>query len=237
MGRDLSRRCVEPEILDALAPDDPGAIASRRDLARLNAIMFQPGIMAALLSDRLPAPPRRILEIGGGDGGFMLAVARRLTRRWGPAADVELVLLDRQAVAAPGREAAFAALGWTLRRVEADVFDWLKGADKNFDAVTVNLALHHFPDADLARLLSGLAASAPVFAATEPRRGRFPLVASQLVGAIGANDVTRHDAPVSVRAGFAGKELSALWPARGFAIEEGPRGLFTHAFAARREAP
>jgi hypothetical protein len=46
--------------------------------------------------------------------------------------------------------------------------------------------------------------------------------------------VTRYDAPVSVRAGFRGQELSRLWPQSGWTLREQPARLFTHAFAARR---
>jgi hypothetical protein len=53
---------------------------------------------------------------------------------------------------------------------------------------------------------------------------------------IGCNAVTRHDAAASVRAGFAGRELSALWPARpGWRLREGRAGLFSHLFVARME--
>ena len=69
--------------------------------------------------------------------------------------------------------------------------------------------------------------------ATEPLRTRPSLLASRLVGLIGANDVTRHDAPASVRAGFRGRELRALWePRLGMVIAEQARMPFTHAFAA-----
>ena len=74
---------------------------------------------------------------------------------------------------------------------------------------------------------------APVLLATEPRRGSFPLAAARLLWAIGANDVTLHDAAASVRAGFAGNGTSALWPAgQGRPIEERRGGLFSHVFAA-----
>jgi hypothetical protein len=47
--------------------------------------------------------------------------------------------------------------------------------------------------------------------------------------------VTRHDAVLSVRAGFAGRELSALWPsADGWKLEERRAGLFSHLFVAHR---
>lgn len=224
-------RRVAPEILDDLLPGDPRAAASRRDLSRLNGLMFQTGIMEGLLRRSLAAPPRRILEIGAGDGAFMLAVAKRLARRW---PDVEVVLLDRQDIVPPARRAAFERLGWRASTVTADVFAWTAAAgEERFDAIAANLFLHHFTDGDLARLFAGLAPLAPVFVTTEPRRAAFPLTASRMLWAIGANDVTRHDAPASVRAGFGGRELTALWPADGGALtSEGRKGFFTHAFAA-----
>ena len=59
----LSHRSLVPEILDGLAADDPRALASRRDLRRINALMFQARIMASLLRKFAPKPPRRILEM------------------------------------------------------------------------------------------------------------------------------------------------------------------------------
>lgn len=228
---DISLRRVEPEILDGLAADDPRAVHSRRDLVHINALMFQVPIMARLLRKHVRAKPLRILEIGAGDGSFMLSVARRLAKRW-PA--VELTLLDRIDLVSSGRRDDFAKLGWRIETVTADIFEWLGRAEHGrFDAVVANLFLHHFDDADLGRLFQGLQRLAPVLLATEPRRGIFPLAATRLLWAIGANDVTRHDAAASVRAGFAGKELSALWPTgQGKHIEEGRGGLFSHVFAA-----
>ncbi|HEX5864307.1 MAG TPA: methyltransferase domain-containing protein [Casimicrobiaceae bacterium] len=228
---DLTFRQLEPEILDGLAEDDPRAIASRRDLARLNVLMFQPSIMARLLRSHMVREPRRILEIGAGDGSFMLTVARRLARRW-PA--VELVLLDRRDLVTALHRAEFRKIGWQTTTVTTDVFEWTaKAGDERFDAITVNLFLHHFEDAALGCLLAGLAPLAPVFVATEPRRATFPLAASRMLWAIGVNDVTTNDAPASVRAGFTGMELTKLWPeVQGTWTQERRSGLFTHAFAA-----
>ena len=41
------KRRLEAELLDHLAADDPAAIASRRDLERINLVMRAPAIMAA----------------------------------------------------------------------------------------------------------------------------------------------------------------------------------------------
>ena len=61
------------------------------------------------------------------------------------------------------------------------------------------------------------------------------ITGSLLLGAIGCNDVSRHDAVISVRAGFADHELSALWPASSpYRLEEYAAGLFSHCFVAQR---
>jgi hypothetical protein len=71
------KRQLSPELLKSLPADDPQAIHSRRDLRRVNAIMLQSKIMRRLFLDHLPRPPRRIIELGGGGGDFVLRIARR----------------------------------------------------------------------------------------------------------------------------------------------------------------
>src|SRR5436305_10127920 len=81
--RMLAVRQVQREWLDELAADDPRAVRSRRDLVRVNTFMMQPGIMArALLTHCGPMAPRAILDLGSGDGRFMLRVAALLAPRW-----------------------------------------------------------------------------------------------------------------------------------------------------------
>ncbi|MFB9983362.1 class I SAM-dependent methyltransferase [Mesorhizobium kowhaii] len=232
----LSHRHLAPEILDGLAADDPRALASRRDLHHINALMFQPQIMASMLRKFVPKPPNRILEIGAGDGRFMLAVARRVARHW---PGVKLAMLDRVDLMTPQLCGDFGKLGWNIEGITADVFDWAaKVEGKQFDAITVNLFLHHFDDAQLVRLFSLMAPKAPVLLATEPLRANLVLAATRLLWAIGANDVTRNDAAQSVRAGFRGAELSDLWrAANGKPIEERRAGLFSHIFVGARPVP
>lgn len=233
-GAGLGVRRLVPELLDGLPFDDPRAVRSRGDLRRINVVMRQAGIADDLLArcNDLPRDrPLRLLELGCGDGHGMLRIARRLVRRH-PGA--EITLLDRLPTVPDGTLAAFEALGWTVRVVVADVFDWLAGTDGRFDVAVANLFLHHFDDRDLARLMRAVAARARFLVATEPLRTGPSLLASRLVGAIGANDVSRHDAPASVRAGFRGRELGALWaPDLGPVIVEETRMPFTHAFVAR----
>jgi hypothetical protein len=217
------KRLLEPEQLDELPADHPAAIASRRDLALINTIMRQPAFLARELSRF--AQPRVVLDLGGGDGRCLLAAARRLSWR-----GVQAVIADRQDIMTPKTRAGFAALGWDCRVRQGDVFDAVTELEAD-TLVTANLFLHHLDDASLRRLFALLAGRAMGLVACEPRRGVFALLVSHLVFALGANAVTRHDAVASVRAGFAGQELSALWPGGGQATEH--RALpFSHLFVA-----
>jgi hypothetical protein len=227
-------RSVEPELLDQMPADDRRAVRARRDLKRLNAVILQTGIMAPILARQWArAAPRTIVDLGSGDGTFMLSVARRLATRW---RGVSVTLLDRQSIVSPQTRDAFAALGWKAQSVAADVLDHL-GQIKSpgVDIITTNLFLHHFERDQLARLLALMAQSAQLVVACEPRRNKFALRASRLSWTIGCNEVSLHDAIVSVRAGFSGKELSALWPGQDrFELQEYAARLFTHCFVARR---
>ena len=228
-----SARRVEPEWLDALPQEDPRAQRSRRDLVRVNALMANARIVAAELRRAHPGGPRAMAEIGAGDGAFALRLARALP----PApAQARIALVDRQAIVPAETLAAFAQRGWSAACETADVFAWLEspGAGR-FDAIVANLFLHHFEDEQLARLLALVAGRTACFVACEPRRSDFALAGSRLLALAGCNDVTRHDAVVSVRAGFTGAELGALWPrASGWHLEERARGLFSHCFVASR---
>lgn len=231
-------RVLEPETLDHLAPDDPAAQRSRRDLRRVNAFMGARRILARAIERALPdkgTAPLRVVEIGCGDGRLMLDVAQHRGRSW-PV--VTLDLLDRQPIVEASTLAAYAAAGWQARTLVGDVMDWAAAhaAEARWDLVVANLFLHHFEGEPMRRLLAGCAARADALVACEPRRSRFALAASHLLFLLGANAVTRRDGVLSVRAGFIGTELSAAWPgeAGAWQLDEYDDGLFTHCLCAVR---
>ena len=222
-------RNVQPELLDALPPDDPGAVRSRRDLRRINAWMGNVGIMAGALKENFSGTPKQITELGAGDGNFLLSVAQKISPCW---PEINITLLDLQKNVSDETLSAFSKLDWRAETVVADVFDWPQSSE---EIVIANLFLHHFENERLAELLRIISERAKLFIAIEPRRAPLPLFFSRLLWAIGCNDVTRHDATISVRAGFSGEELSVLWPdKKNWRLTKQRAGLFSHLFIAQK---
>lgn len=241
-------RVVAPEVLDDLDERDPLAIRSRRDLQRVHVVMGTRSMVArtirSVCSGHPQAAPLHVLELGAGDGSLMLGVARGLGSDW---TAVQLTLLDRQNLVTPQTLAAYQAAGWSAQACVADALAWADGraglgvceppAVGRWDLVIVNLFLHHFQGAALARLLGGIERSADRFIACEPARSRLALAGSHLIGFTGAGPVTREDAVLSVHAGFRTGEISAAWPGASAVWDTTERGagLFSHCFVAQRK--
>jgi len=239
-------RSVAAEMLDEMPADHPGARRSRRDLQRIHRAM---GTCSIILREwrRLRftgggANPLRVLEIGAGDGRLMLSVARAMGAQQRP---VALNLLDRLDLVDEKTVNHYAELGWTVTPQIVDIRDWARDGDdgatsaanaQRWDLIVANLFLHHFDDGFLRVLLRAVGTRASAFLAVEPRRSALALAGSRLVGALGANAVTRNDAVLSVRAGFLGSELTHMWPTphADWTLGEYPAGLFSHCFCAMR---
>lgn len=248
-------RQFQPELLDELPSTDPRAIHSRRDLRRINAIMrnahYLKNLIVGIDVRRFTSKKITLLEIGAGDGNIAFQLARALSRQ---GTSGSLLLLDRQPVINEPTHIP----NWTHEVIEADLFDWLPSAPP-IDIAIANLFLHHFTDLQLQTLFSALSKITHVFAACEPRRNKFAPFIARNVWLVGCNQVTCHDAEISVRAGFRDHELSALWTAQSRSFRPSPHvvplsggpplplsaeppwrltehraGLFTHFFAAVR---
>lgn len=224
---------VAAEYLDTLNPNHPLAIGSRGDLRRINRIMGHASfLMRLFLETSAPAWVKSIVEWGAGDGNISEAVATKWPRNRPPPT---LILVDQHALVPDARRQRIQNLGWTVQTVTTDVFAWLEtGPQPEGRLIFANLFLHHFSNELLAQLLEGAAKHCQMFAACEPRRSRAALLGASLLGLIGCNAVTRHDAVVSVRAGFRDREISALCKATNRReTQEGSTGLFSHYFLSR----
>ena len=185
------QRRVDPEILDELPPEDPEAIRSRRDLRRLNALMGSHRWLARRIRE-LRQPSWRVLELGAGDG----SLGTRLVRR---------NHLDPQLLGgldlAPRPPAWPERATWTQGNVLATL--WPPA-----EVIIANLFLHHFNTPELATIGNRITESCQVLLCSEPARRRLHLWQAQLPALIGlVGRVTKHDMPVSIRAGFLHDEL------------------------------
>ena len=199
----------------------------------MNRIMGHAGSIGRALRAHLRQETPALAELGAGDGTLLLRIAS--SARW--ISGAEIVLLDRQPVVSAVTGERFREVGCRVSVDAADVFDWLASGARRYHAIIANLFLHHFDPPELAKLFALAAARTDLFVGCEPWRARLPLAGSHMLGLIGCNDVTRHDAVLSVRAGFTGRELSALWPdAPGWRLTESRAGLFSHLFVAQRAA-
>lgn len=232
---DATQRSVVPERLDHLDAEDPLAQRSRRDLRRVHRAMGSVSILRRMVSGlRLAVPPRRIIELGAGDGTLLLRLARALRPRW---TGVELTLLDRQDLVAADTREAYRRLGWRVTVIRTDALAWARAsAMERYDLCVAALFLHHFDATALNLLLAGAGMRTNAFIGCEPRRNALSHIASVGVGLIGANEVTREDAVKSVAAGFLGAELTAAWKhaAGDWIVNEFRSFPFTHCFTAVR---
>jgi hypothetical protein len=183
-------RVIIPEILDSLNPADPRAIRSRRDLRLIDLYLGNSRWIVRQLKRQTPAPAR-IIEIGAGEGDLCRKVQTSLPS----SAVTGLDLIQRPA-----------NLPSDIQWIGGDFFQTLPNIDA--DACVGSLILHHFSDEAL-RDLGARLQSFRSLTFCEPLRSRLPLFLSKLSAAF-MSEVTRHDMPASIRAGFRPGELPAL---------------------------
>lgn len=226
-------RQVEPEILDALPPLDAGAKQSRKDLILINQIMGHASLLRDALSQVMKKHgPIHIAEMGAGDG----SLARNIFKTFGQiSAGSTLHFIDHAKTLANEAREALERQGWQVVEHVQDIRDWVHESSDPLDACYANLFLHHFDDASLKPLVHSLTRRTRHFVCCEPRRHRLGLLGAAGLRLLGCNDVTLHDARISVKAGFLAKELSTLWNSEAeetWELSEGSSGCFSHFFKA-----
>lgn len=228
--RGLAERQVLPELLDQLPARAPAALRSRRDLQRINALMGNASIIAKELNaHHPPGEPWRLADLGGGDGHLAWRVIRRLASGGGT-----LIVVDRQPAVSPELLVRMAQLGWRVSVVPAEVLEWLRSGAAP-PVWMANLFLHHLHEAQLRGLFAEARARASLVVACDPQRSQWALWTVRCLGLVGCSAVTRHDAELSVRAGFQGRELARCWgDTAGWQLDEGAAGWWSHRFVAAR---
>jgi len=195
----MDSRVVQPEILDTLSPDDPGAVANRRDLRFLNRFMGNWRWIARNLAG-VYRPGVRVVEAGAGEGDLGFYLWKKVRG---------LAVSDYEGLDLWGRPAAWPnGAGWSridLRNYEPDPAPGI---------LVVNLLLHQFEDEALRDLGESLQ-HIPVWIINEPLRVRWAVWGLALMRPFGLHPVSWHDGRVSIGAGFRGRELANLLGADG----------------------
>lgn len=190
-------RVVEAEILDQLDESCGEALHNRRDLRWINALMGNFRWIRSQLGKSVQRSSR-ILEFASGDGGLGLYLSRKPD--FDPS-QVHLTGLDLWS-----RPAEW-PLNWDWVVSDLLEFDQRDG----YDILIANLIFHQFEVSQLSRIGRFLnESSLQVLIINEPVRRRIHRLQARLAFLLGMNHVTRHDALVSIDAGFRGDELPAL---------------------------
>jgi hypothetical protein len=204
----MEQRRLVPELLDSLEATDPMAIRSRRDLRLINAFLGNERWIARQAREHSNTI-RHLAELGAGEGTLTTRLHHTL-----PAASVTGLDL------APRPQKLPSPIGW----VRGNFFETLASIDA--DTCTGNLILHHFQDEDLGKL-GGILAQFRLLIFAEPLRTPLTLALAHLALPL-ASDVTKHDMPASIRAGFRTGELPhllgldpTLWRVEEFASRRG----------------
>jgi hypothetical protein len=185
-------RILTPEILDQLDPTDPRAVRSRLDLRLLDAWLGNSRWIVRQALRHADRSAHGMIELGAGEG----RLCRRLVREF-PGAPV--TALDLHAPALPSAERG-------IRWIAGDLLDTLPTVSGS--VVVGSMILHHFDDARLHRIGAALGRF-DVLIFSEPWRSPVALALASLAAPF-AGEVTRHDMPASIRAGFRAGELPAL---------------------------
>lgn len=190
----MVRRAIIPELLDQADPD--AARRSLRDLVRINRFLGGYRVLGNLFAE-LVAPGDRftVLDIGAASGDMGAAIRKRYPNAVVTSFDYK------------GDHLLQAA----KPKLVGDAFR-LPFREKSFDFVFNSLFLHHFVDEKVVELLSNFRVLARrAVCATDLERGPMAygfLPATKWL--FGWDQITLHDGPVSVGAGFKQNELLQL---------------------------
>lgn len=189
------KRLVQPEILDSLPEGHPDAVANRRDLRLINAIMGNFRWFCRELPPLL-RPDDRLLELGAGTGELGLSLYPSLR----------------------GKIAGYCGIDfWSRPASWPEEWEWEQANLLTFEryaqftVILANLILHQFEAPDLRRLGNKIRDGRPrVILASEPARRRVHQHQLIWLRPLGLHPVSRHDGHISIAAGFRGKELAEL---------------------------
>lgn len=186
-------RLVKPEKLDTLDPSDSDAIASRRDLKKINQFMGNYRWFESVFCPQCVVR-NHCLEIGAGGGELALRLIQK-------SCCSTYTAVDRAPAPGDWPDSAF----W----YRGDLFQYPGFATA--EVLIANLVLHHFTDDQLGQIGRQIQnSSIHKIVLNEPCRRAWHKGFLHAGKLIGFNHITLHDGCISIDAGFREDELPRL---------------------------
>jgi SAM-dependent methyltransferase len=205
----LARATDAVEVLDRpVAPADRDA--SMADVERLSAWFGGYALSQRALEPTAPREPGRmwrVLDVGGGRGGFARRLVERARRRHQP---VRVFLVDRDPALLAGARRDLAAYPEIVPVcADATALPFVRNA---VDVATAALTLHHLRPAGVVAALAEMRAAARTrVVVNDLLRTRLTLfLVSLATRVLARHPISRHDGPLSVRRAYSPDELRIL---------------------------
>ncbi len=203
----IGERVYDAELLDGPAHELSELSESLRLVDQVNRLFAGNRSLYRHLSPyRTPGVPRRVLDVGTGNGACALrlrAWAQRKAAAW------TVVGLDRHEQIV-GIARVTPSSGAPLPVVRGDALN-LPFSDDSFDIAFSSLTLHHFADGDAVKVVREMARVSRIgVAISDLERGLLGLVGAKVLASTlwRRSRLTRNDGPLSVRRAFTPDELA-----------------------------
>ncbi len=197
------------ELLDAEALDAAALRRNLLDIRRINALLGWRAYTVRAVARHvrtLGLERFSLLDVASGSADMPLAVAR-----WAQRAGIQarIVATDiNPAIVAAARAYTAGSPGLLVERQDALALPYATGS---FDIALCTLALHHFDPDAATRLLRSMARVGRRVMVFDVVRSRLAYAGAVLLTQLaGMDEMTRHDAPASVRRAYSAAELREL---------------------------
>jgi SAM-dependent methyltransferase len=205
---DLTRRHLQPELMDAPDLDPARHVVALRALRTVNILSGTTGRMwreaTALVSAQ--QRPLRVLDLACGGGDVAIALQRRADRAGLP---VEVHGCDRSPVALEYARGMAEAEGVSVEFFEHDAL--VGPLPEGYDLICCSLFLHHLSQDEAVALLRALASAARAVLIQDLRRTRVGYALALLaLHTLTRSDVARVDGLRSVAGAFTMDEVAGL---------------------------
>jgi 2-polyprenyl-3-methyl-5-hydroxy-6-metoxy-1,4-benzoquinol methylase len=197
---------AEPELMDRPQPVTPELASDLRNLRQLNRYFGSYALIQHFLRRWiLPGSRMRVLDLATGSGDIPRLVVDH-ARKVG--ATVTIDAIDQQ----PSTLEIARGLSVDYPEINFLEGDVLSFGDGSYDLVLCSLALHHFAEADAARLLTSCReVSSKYVLVSDLRRGLLATIGVYLLTALIYRDpMTRTDGRLSAARAFSFQEFRAL---------------------------